>query len=44
MAIGVVLWFITWLINKRTNTRQGEPVGMQNIGKDRQAPPPPPGH
>jgi hypothetical protein len=20
MAIGVVLWFITWLINRRTNT------------------------
>jgi amino acid transporter len=43
MAIGVVLWFITWLINKRTNTREGEPVGIQNIGKDDQVPPPP-GH
>lgn len=43
MAIGVVLWFVTWLINKRTNTREGEPVGIQNIGKDDQVPPPP-GH
>ena len=44
MAIGVVLWFITWLINKRTNTQEGEPVGIQNIGKDDQIPPLPPGH
>ncbi len=44
MAIGVVLWLITWLINRRTNTREGEPVGIQNIGKDDQVPPPPPGH
>jgi amino acid transporter len=41
MAIGVVLWFITWLINRMTDTGPGEPVGMQNIGKDRQVPPPP---
>ena len=40
MAIGVVLWFITWLINRRTNS-EGEPVGIQNIGKDNQVPPPP---
>ncbi len=39
MAIGVVLWFITWLINKRTNTPEGEPVGMQNVGKDEGLPP-----
>jgi F0F1-type ATP synthase assembly protein I len=42
MAIGVVLWLITWLINRRTNTREGEPVGIQNFGKDDQVPPPPP--
>ncbi|MCP8998174.1 APC family permease [Pseudarthrobacter sp. RMG13] len=34
MAIGVVLWFITWLINRRTNRAEGEPVGTRNIGKD----------
>jgi APA family basic amino acid/polyamine antiporter len=34
MAIGVVLWLITWLINKRTNMGEGEPVETQNIGKD----------
>ena len=34
MAIGVVLWFITWLITKRTKTGPGEPVGIQNVGKD----------
>ncbi|MCO4253859.1 APC family permease [Pseudarthrobacter cellobiosi] len=34
MAIGVVLWFITWLINRRTNGADGEPVGTQKIGKD----------
>lgn len=34
MAIGVVLWFITWLINRRANRNEGEPVGTQNIGKD----------
>ena len=34
MAIGVVLWFITWLINRRTNTGPGGPVGTQNIGKE----------
>ncbi|MBG6218161.1 amino acid transporter [Arthrobacter sp. CAN_A6] len=34
MAIGVVLWVITWFINRRTNTGPGEPVGMQNVGKD----------
>ncbi|MCO4236269.1 APC family permease [Pseudarthrobacter sp. MDT3-28] len=34
MAIGVVLWFITWLINRRTNRAESEPVGTQNIGKD----------
>ena len=41
MAIGIVLWLVTWLINRRTNTREGEPVGTQNIGKDDQVPPPP---
>jgi APA family basic amino acid/polyamine antiporter len=41
MAIGVVLWFITWSINRRTNAGPGEPVGMQNIGKDDSVPPPP---
>ncbi|MFF2245930.1 hypothetical protein ACFVTM_17320 [Arthrobacter sp. NPDC058130] len=40
MAIGLVLWLITWFINKRTNTREGEPVGTQNVGKDRREPPP----
>jgi amino acid transporter len=39
MAIGVVLWLITWLINKRTNIPEGEPVGMQNVGKDEGLPP-----
>ncbi|MCU1518139.1 MAG: amino acid permease [Pseudarthrobacter sp.] len=34
MAIGVVLWFVTWLINRRTNAARGGPVGMQNVGKD----------
>jgi APA family basic amino acid/polyamine antiporter len=41
MAIGVVLWFVTYLINKRTNTPEGEPVGIQNVGKDDRLPPPP---
>ena len=41
MAIGVVLWFITWLINRRTNKGPGGPVGMQNVGKDDQGQPPP---
>jgi APA family basic amino acid/polyamine antiporter len=39
MAIGVVLWLVTWLINKRTNTPKGGPVGMQNVGKDQGLPP-----
>lgn len=43
MAIGVVLWFITYLINKRTNTAEGEPVGIQKVGKDDRLPPPPHG-
>lgn len=34
MAIGVMLWFITWLINRRTNTRRGQPVGSRNVVKD----------
>ncbi|MET1089549.1 MAG: APC family permease [Arthrobacter sp.] len=34
MAIGVALWFVTWLINRRTNTASGGPVGLQNVGKD----------
>lgn len=34
MAVGVVLWFITWLINRRTNAGPGGPVGTQNIGKE----------
>jgi APA family basic amino acid/polyamine antiporter len=34
MAIGVVLWFITRLINRRTNGAEGEQVGTQSIGKD----------
>jgi amino acid transporter len=44
MAIGIVLWFITWLITRKTNAEPGEPVGTQNIGKDDHLPPPPPGH
>lgn len=39
MAIGVVLWLITWLINKRTNIPEGEPVGNRNVGKDEGLPP-----
>lgn len=39
MAIGVVLWLITWLINKRTNTPKGEPAGIQNVGKNEGLPP-----
>ncbi|MCU1520691.1 MAG: amino acid permease, partial [Arthrobacter sp.] len=39
MAIGVLLWFITWLINRRTNTGPGQPVGIQNVGEDDQEPP-----
>jgi APA family basic amino acid/polyamine antiporter len=42
MAIGVVLWLITRLINRMTNTGPGEPVGMQNIGRDDHVPPLPP--
>jgi amino acid transporter len=34
MAIGVVLWFITWLINRRTNAGPEGPVGTQNISRD----------
>ena len=34
MAIGVVLWFLTWLINRRTNAGPGGAVGLQNTGKD----------
>jgi hypothetical protein len=34
MAIGVVLWFITRLINRRANGAEGEQVGTQSIGKD----------
>ncbi len=34
MAIGVVLWFITWLINRRTNSGPGGPVGLQNVDRD----------
>jgi APA family basic amino acid/polyamine antiporter len=34
MAIGVVLWFMTWLVNSRTNRGRGEPVGTQNAGND----------
>ncbi|TAP40094.1 APC family permease [Arthrobacter sp. S39] len=34
MAIGVVLWFITWLINRRTNAGPDGSVGLQNVGKD----------
>jgi amino acid transporter len=41
MAIGVVLWLITRLINRMTNPGPGEPVGMQNIGRDDHVPPPP---
>jgi amino acid transporter len=35
MAIGILLWLVTWLINRRTNTGQGQPAGMQNAGKDK---------
>jgi amino acid transporter len=41
MAIGVVLWLITRLINRMTNPGPGEPVGMQNIGRGDHVPPPP---
>jgi hypothetical protein len=34
MAIGILLWFVTWLISRRTNAGPGGPVGLQNIGKD----------
>ena len=35
MAIGVVLWFITWLmLNRRTNAGPDGSVGLQNVGKD----------
>ena len=33
MAIGVVLWFITWLINRRSNAGPDGSVGLQNVGK-----------
>ena len=33
MAIGVVLWFITWLINRRTKAAPGGPVGRQDTSK-----------
>ena len=33
MAIGVVLWFVTWLVNRRTNAGPGGPVGLQNADK-----------
>ncbi len=26
--------FTTWLINRRANRNEGEPVGTQNIGKE----------
>ncbi|THJ65485.1 APC family permease [Arthrobacter echini] len=32
MLIGVVLWFITWLINRRTNTRPGDPALLESSG------------
>ena len=35
MAIGVLLWLITWLINRKTNTGQGQPAGIENAGKDK---------
>ena len=28
MVIGVVLWFVTWLINRRTNTPTGDPAAI----------------
>ncbi|WP_026548739.1 APC family permease [Arthrobacter sp. Br18] len=40
MAIGVVLWVITRVVNRRTNTGRGEPAGKQGIGTDGKAPPP----
>jgi amino acid transporter len=30
MAIGAVFRLVTWLINERTNTGEGEPVGIQS--------------
>jgi APA family basic amino acid/polyamine antiporter len=39
MAIGVVLWFITWLINRMTNKGPGGPGGMENTGKGGEVPP-----
>jgi hypothetical protein len=44
MLIGIVLWVITFLVNKATNKGPGRPVGTRNIGKDEGMPPPPPGH
>jgi hypothetical protein len=38
-----VLWFITWLITRKSDTRPGAPVGIQNVGKDDHLPPLPPG-
>ncbi len=40
MAIGVVLWFITWLITRR-NAVPAEPVVEQDAGRDEDVPPPP---
>jgi APA family basic amino acid/polyamine antiporter len=30
MAIGVVLWLITWLINRKTNTSAGDPTAVES--------------
>ena len=32
MAIGVLLWAITWLVNRRTNAGKGGPSGASHSG------------
>ena len=44
MVIGVVLWVITFLVNKATNKGPGSPVGDKMVGKDDNVPPRPVGH
>ncbi|TYC99947.1 APC family permease [Arthrobacter echini] len=34
MVIGVVLWAITWLINRSTSTRPGDPALVESSGPD----------
>jgi amino acid transporter len=45
MLIGVVLWVVTFLVNRATNKGPGGPVGARDIGRDDDLQPPiPPGH